>query len=260
MSPGQQVFAAANLTLALSILALTLSSFRSGRRPRHARSWVFFGAASGTLVAYTALQAVDAPLLAAAPFQLATTALLAIGFVLLYGADQEQLGRIEDEARRDALTGLYNLRAFRALATERLAEARDRGTGCAVAILDLDGFKTLNDTRGHLVGDRVLRLVGHAVGANLRGRDVAARYGGDEFVLLLDRCDASEAHRIVERIRASVSALTAAGGGPVSASGGIAGSEENGADLEGLIAAADAALLRAKRAGKDDVLVALASA
>ncbi|MGH2450372.1 MAG: GGDEF domain-containing protein [Candidatus Limnocylindria bacterium] len=259
MNAGHELFAGANLALALTILALTLSTFR-GRRPRHIRSWIFFGLASLTLVISTGLEVVGVAQPLPRAFQVMTTALLAVGFAFLYGADQNEMRRVQEQAERDPMTGLYNLRTFRKLAADRLAHAGSHAGRCAVAVLDLDGFKRLNDTQGHPAGDRVLQLVARAMVANLRSSDVAARYGGDEFVLFLDRCDATEARSIVQRIRASTIALSRAVGGGVSLSGGIAPFPDCGTDIDALVRGADMALLGVKRAGKNDVRVAAARA
>lgn len=248
---------AANVALALSILALTVSSLRNGR-PAHSRSWLFFAAASFTLVAQAVMGALEVGRSDVSDvFEAATAALLGGGFVLLYGADREELRRLETAAERDAMTQLYNLQTFRVLAAARIAAAADTEL-LAIAVLDLDEFKQVNDTRGHPAGDRALRLVATAVRAGLRGSDIAARYGGDEFVLLLDECDDAAAERIVQRVRQTVAALSSGVGSPLSLSAGLATYPSCGRDLDELIRRADEALFTAKRAGKDLVRHALA--
>ena len=250
---------AANVALALSILALTVSSLRSGGRPSHGRSWLFFAAASGTLVIHAFLGALEVGNSDLSDiFEVATAALLAGGFVYLYGADREELRRLQTAAERDPMTQLYNVRTFRALADARIAAAEGR-VPLAIAVFDLDGFKRVNDTHGHPAVDRALGLVATAVRASLRASDVAARYGGDEFILLLDGCDDDAADRIVQRIRRTVAALSIGVGEPLTVSVGVATYPSCGRELDVLVARADEALFAAKRAGKNDVRHALAA-
>jgi diguanylate cyclase (GGDEF)-like protein len=249
---------AANVALALSILALTVSSLRGGGRPSRGRSWLFFAGASVTLVVHAMLDALEVGRTDIADvFQVATAALLGTGFVFLYGADRDELRRLQSAAERDPMTQLYNVRTFRALADARIA-AEGANASLAIAVLDLDGFKRVNDTHGHPAGDRALGLVATAVRASLRASDIAARYGGDEFVLLLDRCDDAAAERIVQRIRRTVAALSIGIGEPLTLSAGVATYPACGWTLDELVARADDALLDAKRAGKNDVRHALA--
>ncbi|MGH2500697.1 MAG: GGDEF domain-containing protein [Candidatus Limnocylindria bacterium] len=261
MDPVEQLFAGANLALALSILALTISTLRTGRRPRHARSWVFFGLASVALVLESTLYAMGMDPLARGMFEFATITLLALGFVFLYGADRDaqnqELQRIREIAERDPMTGLHNFPTFRRLAAEALGRTHEHRGHLALAILDLDGFKAVNDSLGHPAGDNVLQLVATAIRSNLRGYDLSARYGGDEFILLLDRCDADEARRIVQRVKLSVAALTAASGSLVSFSAGIASFPDHGVDVDRLIRSADETLLAVKRTGKNEVRLTL---
>ena len=185
---------------------------------------------------------------------LLTLALFAIGFVLLYGADREQLRNIETRAELDPTTGLLNRQAFGELVAAHLR--RRRGQPSAVAVVDLDGFKAVNDSRGHPAGDEVLNLVATAIRANLRAQDLASRYGGDEFVVFLADCPAESALRIMERIRAIVAGVTGASGSTVTASVGLALSVDGADGLDDLIRTADGALLSVKRSGKDQLLVA----
>jgi diguanylate cyclase (GGDEF)-like protein len=249
---------AADVALAVSILALTVSSLRSGGRPSHGRSWLFFAAASGTLVAHALLATLEQGNSDVSDlFEVATAALLGGGFVFLYGADRDELRRLQTAAERDPMTQLYNVRTFRALADARIAASGERAS-LAIAVLDLDGFKRVNDTHGHPAGDRALGLVATAVRASLRTSDIAARYGGDEFILLLDGCDDAAAERIVQRIRRTVAALSIGIGEPLSLSAGLATYPACGRVLDELVRRADEALFAAKRAGKNDVRHALA--
>ena len=252
----QALAAAIDLALAVAIFALTVDVIRSASQPQHLRSWIFFATASVTLVVHSALAAVGDSVARdlGAVFEVITIGFLAIGFALLYGADRDRFRTLQHEAERDPLTDLYNFRAFGALAASHLARPMGRA---AVVVLDLDGFKGVNDTSGHAAGDRVLQLVAAAIRANLRDTDVAGRYGGDEFVILLDG-DALPAARIVKRIQSSVSALSSVTSGAITFSAGVADVATPSGDLRGLLDAADQALLEVKRSGKRSIAIAAA--
>ena len=122
--------------------------------------------------------------------------------------------------------------------------------------MDVDGFKQVNDARGHLEGDKILELVATAIRVNLRRRDLACRYGGDEFVIFLDASSALEARRILERMRTIIASVTAAAGASVTASIGVALTTGGASELDDLIRAADHALIAVKQSGKDQLRVA----
>jgi diguanylate cyclase (GGDEF)-like protein len=162
-------------------------------------------------------------------------------------------------ANVDGLTGLYVRRYFDLRVQEEIERARRFGTSFALVMLDLDDFKRLNDTHGHLVGDRALREVAALAQRQLRGVDLAARYGGEELAFLLPRTSLADAHAVAERIRAAIS-KDDFGGVTITASLGVAGWTEAGVtDPERLVERADAALYRAKAAGKNRVEIDLAS-
>ena len=248
-----RVFATtADLAIAIALVAVTLSTLRSGQRPRRVRSWLFFAVGSVALFVHALLASFDQADLAAL-FEVMTLALFAVGVVLLYGSDREQLRSIEADAERDATTGLLNRRRFRELAIEHLRRTHAMS---AIAVLDLDGFKLVNDSRGHPEGDRVLELVASAIRVNLRTRDLACRYGGDEFVLLLGATGPTEARRVLERVRTVIASVTTAAGLTVTASVGVAMTSEQVTELDALIGSADDALMAVKRSGKDQLRVA----
>ena len=116
------------------------------------------------------------------------------------------LSQLDDEARTDALTGLLNRRGFDERAALELARARREHSSIAIAVLDLDYFKRINDEWGHEIGDRVLAHVGALIAAQSRGIDVTARLGGEEFVVLLPGCDNAEAAAYTERVRVALAA------------------------------------------------------
>jgi diguanylate cyclase (GGDEF)-like protein len=163
---------------------------------------------------------------------------------------------VRDLVHRDELTGLYNRKYLSEQLRRRLAEAhRDQGR-LAIAILDIDAFKQINDQFGHPAGDRVLQGLAQHLTRNLRAGDVIARYGGDEFVILFPGLDAHRAEGVLERLREGFKRSGFAHHGrrfSVSFSGGIASGPHAAQTGEDLIARADAALYRAKSAGRDRV-------
>ena len=169
--------------------------------------------------------------------------------------------RLLEDARADSKTGLLNAATWENGAKAELARAVRTRTQMAVALLDIDRFKVINDTYGHLTGDEVLKEIAHTLKTMLREYDLAGRFGGEEFALLLPQTRAVDAFRIAERIRSAISGLCiiapGATGGErvhVTVSIGVAaldsGSKREYAEL---MAAADAALYRAKGCGRDQV-------
>jgi diguanylate cyclase (GGDEF)-like protein len=158
----------------------------------------------------------------------------------------------ESQARTDPLTGLLNRRSLET-AVRPLVEG---GGPYVVAFGDFDHFKVLNDTYGHEVGDRALRLFARALREALRPMDLACRYGGEEFVLVIPDVSVEEGVEIVERVRSALAQLLASGTTPsFTVSFGVA-DRSTAVDFPGVIELADRALLRAKAAGRDRVLVA----
>lgn len=170
---------------------------------------------------------------------------------------EASLQRVEELAATDPLTGLYNRRHFNRVIDQLFAEAQRYKKDLSCVMIDMDGFKQLNDTYGHQIGDQLLVLAGKVISANMRRMDVAARYGGDEFVLLLPHASAQEAvgaaQRIRDEFRAASAGIVKQGGG-VCMSVGIASLVPNRpAGAEQLLALADAALYAAKAQGRDRV-------
>jgi diguanylate cyclase (GGDEF)-like protein len=157
------------------------------------------------------------------------------------------LERLEDLAHTDPLTGLANRRAWEERLEAALRDAAATGAPLAVALLDLDRFKDLNDTQGHGAGDRLLRELAAGWSGAVRGRDLLARLGGDEFGLLLTDCDEQGALTLVERLRADIP-------GEHTCSAGVA-AWRAGETADALLARADAALYAAKAAGRDRAAV-----
>ncbi|MFG0419274.1 putative bifunctional diguanylate cyclase/phosphodiesterase [Ectopseudomonas khazarica] len=161
--------------------------------------------------------------------------------------------QLESQAVTDSLTGLLNRRGFHQALESSLARIERSGQRLAVLYLDLDGFKRINDSLGHDVGDQLLRRVGEQLKACLRPYDSLARIGGDEFTALLDNLGHPEdAARVAEKLIELVSVRHTLDGVDVTlgASVGIACFPECGQNVEGLLRSADMAMYEAKRAGR----------
>jgi len=173
-------------------------------------------------------------------------------------AERERLlAEALERADHDPLTGLLNHRAFHKRYAEELARADRDGTFLAVAVLDLDNFKFFNDSYGHAAGDDVLRRVAGALRGCCRPYDVLARFGGDEFALLMPGSDLSTAASLSDRLQTTLAGLGYRPEGaesaiPLSLSVGLAVYPEEGQDQQGVLEAADARLLRTKTGGSDD--------
>ena len=164
---------------------------------------------------------------------------------------------VSEQAVTDELTGLSNNRRFRELIDKEAARAQRFGHDLSLIILDIDDFKQVNDTYGHLQGDEVLRVVGQVLDLESRGVDEPARYGGEEFAVALPETGLTGALEVAERVRTRIESeriqrVDGDGTIQVTASVGAAANGGNG-NARALIAAADAALYEAKRAGKNRV-------
>jgi diguanylate cyclase (GGDEF)-like protein len=165
------------------------------------------------------------------------------------------------ESRNDSKTGLLNAATWEHEAAAETIRAVRTKSPLAIAILDVDKFKVINDTYGHLVGDQVLKEIANTLSTTLRDYDLAGRFGGEEFSLLLPQTRAVDAFRIAERVRASIGGLSiiapGATGGErvqVTVSIGVAALDVGSKrEFSELMAAADAALYRAKADGRDQV-------
>jgi diguanylate cyclase (GGDEF)-like protein/PAS domain S-box-containing protein len=166
----------------------------------------------------------------------------------LAGEREELLEKVESLARHDALTGLPNRRVLDEQVPREMARARRSGRPLCLVIIDIDHFKAFNDSRGHLAGDELLRGCAIAWDGKLRGSDTIVRFGGEEFLVVLPETEPGDAERIVERLRAATPQGQTCSAG-IAAWDGVA-------DVDDLISAADAALYRAKGAGRDRIVLA----
>jgi two-component system, cell cycle response regulator len=165
------------------------------------------------------------------------------------------LDEVERLATRDELTGLANRRLFEEALTLEVGRHRRTGAPLSLIALDVDHFKAINDAHGHPAGDAVLRTVGAALQKSTKAFDLPARYGGDEFLVLLPGCGKSDVLGVAERLRRAAG-QGAVPGVVVTVSAGTATIPNDVEDGAALVTAADAALYAAKRAGRDRVGVA----
>jgi len=167
--------------------------------------------------------------------------------------DLEEANRMLAEmSSTDSLTGLLNRRAFLEASERELHRAARARQQCSVVMVDLDHFKHINDRHGHAAGDAILKTAASSLRSVLRGEDLVARWGGEEFILFLPNTDSSAALRVAEKARNTLAADDERSPG-ITGSFGVATHRE-GRTLESTIAAADQALYRAKEAGRNRVI------
>jgi len=166
--------------------------------------------------------------------------------------------RLSHEASHDALTGLVNRRELQERLNRALASARENGGEHALCYIDLDDFKVVNDTCGHMAGDECLRLIACALRERVRGRDTLARIAGDEFVLLMEHCSLAKAHRVAEDALKAVRDLRFTWeqhSFQVGTSIGLVAIDAGSDDPAAVLRAADHACYTAKRQGGNRVHV-----
>jgi diguanylate cyclase (GGDEF)-like protein len=164
---------------------------------------------------------------------------------------------LQHSANTDSKTGLLNSRGWHVMARQQLSQADSAGSPSAVLLIDLDHFKRVNDTHGHLAGDVVLKSVADILVKELRGYDAVGRYGGEEFIALLPGADGVAALAIGERLRYRICSAAPDELLAVTASVGVAvGLPRTALTLEDIIDAADVALYQAKTNGRDRVCLA----
>jgi diguanylate cyclase (GGDEF)-like protein len=167
-------------------------------------------------------------------------------------ANTEEVARLSADATTDPLTGLANHRAFQERLRAEVARAARHAGPLAVALVDVDNFKAVNDAGGHAVGDEVLRGVARVLGEHLRTEDVLARVGGDEFAVLLPEATATAATAALERARRAVERAPHAGGARVTISVGVC-DVVHATDAEQLTRFADGALYWSKEHGRNRI-------
>jgi diguanylate cyclase (GGDEF)-like protein len=167
--------------------------------------------------------------------------------------------RIEEMASTDELTGLLNRHAFTILIDKLLAEYRRTPQPIAMLLADIDHFKEINDRHGHLAGDRVLTCIGSALRVTLRQSDIAVRWGGEEFLLVLSGCDLAEAQRIAENLRQKIEASSVdMDGRQIAVTISVGVTQYDGTERpDQTVTRADTALYAAKSGGRNRVEVAV---
>jgi diguanylate cyclase (GGDEF)-like protein len=179
---------------------------------------------------------------------------IAVVVLVLERRNEHLVTRLASEARTDALTGLLNRRGFHERASVELARVRREGGQIAVAVIDIDYFKRINDEWGHETGDRVLAHIGQLLSNESRDIDVVARLGGEEFTVLLAGSGSAAAYAFAERVRAALATCDSELP-TVRVSIGVVASD-GPTPVDQILQQADSALYAAKRAGRDRTMVA----
>jgi diguanylate cyclase (GGDEF)-like protein len=185
------------------------------------------------------------------------TALILLAYVAMVIAREQR--RARDAAIRlstvDPLTGLFNRTYFFAAVDREIARSARSGRGFCLLMMDLDELKSVNDRHGHFIGDRVLRGVGEVIRDGVRRIDTAARYGGDEFVVLLPETEVTGAYVLAEKIRMGIAELAIPGTeARTSMSVGVVSFPDDGRTSDELMISADRAMYASKHAGKNRVM------
>jgi diguanylate cyclase (GGDEF)-like protein len=175
---------------------------------------------------------------------------------LVVAVNQAHLfAQMQQQALTDALTGCYNRRSFELQLERDLRLATRLGQPLSLIMLDFDNFKDINDEAGHEAGDSALCMLADSLRAELRSVDTAARYGGDEFVVILPQADTEGALLVAERLRVRVEEMQIPGFGKVTSSFGVATFPNHASSRDTLVVAADRALYRSKNNGRNRVTV-----
>jgi diguanylate cyclase (GGDEF)-like protein len=253
-------------TLCLTSAAL-LQNMKLMRRPRRAVLYATAGAilAIGELIGLLVVREIHTP--RPIPAELLQERVTYIYFLLTTAVVQACLGyllgrqtdRLAELSETDALTGLPNRRTLRRRLTYEIRRASRYRVPLSLLLLDVDGLKRINDQRGHAAGDRAIRRVAASITATLRGSDLGARWGGDEFAVVMPNATSASARRLGERLMAHLSEHQDEADGTVTISIGIAvfdSAAVSDESAEQLSRAADEALYAAKASGRNQIRAA----
>ena len=172
---------------------------------------------------------------------------------------RKNLEQVTNASQRDFLTGVYNRKTFEQLFDEQIFITKQQKSDLCLLMLDIDHFKRFNDKFGHLLGDEVLKTVAHSLTNTLKGRDVVARFGGEEFIILLPETPMDSAVRVADMIRSNIASKelkqrnTGENYGTITVSIGVSRLRLDSDTLPTLIKRADEALYRSKRDGRNRV-------
>jgi diguanylate cyclase (GGDEF)-like protein len=257
--PLNRVFADANKALVRDLLGIIIATLFLLVGAWYGAEWFMLRKVRALLRAANQMRAGDLKARTGIRYGGEELSQLARAFDDMAGALQEREQKLHEQAISDPLTGLYNRRYLSEFLQRELVRARRSATPVAVVLLDLDRFKRVNDSFGHEAGDQVLTVVGALLKSKVRGSDIACRYGGEEFVLVLPQAGVDAANRRAEDARLAIADLDLnhAGRplGKMTASLGIAVFPDHAEDIDSLLRAADVALYAAKGAGRNRVII-----
>jgi diguanylate cyclase (GGDEF)-like protein len=252
------------LTLLFAACAGSIARFRTKRFFEHFTLAIYCGTAvvmalrcasallvHGTLTRDNDTSAIHQIYIFSFPFSLVA---MSLGFLLM--ANRALQGRLESQALHDPMSGAYRRDAFLEMVEREIAASQRHGAPLSLLMMDLDNFKAINDTHGHLVGDRVIAHFSGTAMQMLRAQDVIGRYGGEEFVVLLPRTGIEAGAAIAERIRTRIAESNPKEMPRYTVSIGIASLDAAHPSMVALLDAADKALYAAKREGKNRVVAA----
>jgi diguanylate cyclase (GGDEF)-like protein len=168
---------------------------------------------------------------------------------------KQQYDKLRSIAMHDQLTGVYNRHYLNDTGRRKFSRAKRHATDLSVILVDIDHFKAINDNEGHLTGDKILIAVAALLSSTNRAEDFTARFGGEEFVILLEHCDGAAATAKAEQLRQMLADLHPEGL-KVTASFGVAQLGERHENIESLLKEADQALYSAKESGRNRVILA----
>ena len=257
--PLSRVFEEANRALIRDLLGITLATLFLLVAAWFGAEWFMLRKFRALLSAADRMRGGDLNARTGIPHGAEELSQLAHAFDDMAGALQQREQRLQEQAISDPLTGLYNRRYLNEFLPRELARSGRSAMPVAVMLIDLDHFKRVNDSSGHEAGDIVLTAVGNLLRGNVRGSDIACRYGGEEFALILPETSADAATRRAEDIRLAISTLNLTHArrplGKVTASFGIAVYPYHAQDTDDLLRVADMALYAAKGAGRNRIVV-----